>query len=168
MADVTFRMVNDRTGEEVRASMSDEADYRAQGYRVVDTGLYQSAVGAIEDARRVQVPPTAEQEAAARQTYEDAVRVASGGGTEGDANFQRVGAEGGPMSTAPVGSEQYARDTYEGATVDKLKQYAKSEGIDLQGATLKADIVDALIAADKEAGRIQDPSTQDEGATTEE
>lgn len=149
---IQFRMINDRTGEVQTATMANEADLRSQGFRVLDAGMYQAAEGAIRDAARVPVPMSAEQQRSQAQTYEDAKAIAEGGLLQTQSATPMADSSG-------RGTEEQIRATYEKATVDKLKQYAKDEGVDLQGATLKADIVDALIDADRAAGRITDDAS---------
>lgn len=158
--DTKFRMTHDQSGEIVHATMADEAEYRAKGFRILDAGLYQTAYGAVQDSRRVVVPLTPEQEAAAAQNYEDARRVANGAMDDPDANFQRQPENPEDAPRSNVGTEAYIRETYAKGTVDKLRQYAKSEGVDLTGVSRKEDILDALVAHDRAAGRILDtPAT---------
>lgn len=156
---ITFRMVNDQTGEEAQGSVDNEFALRMQGFRVVDVSAYDGAMRQYANVQR-SAEPTPEELAMAEQAKADALLV-SQGQFDGDTGAGITGAgttgqNGEGSGTQEPTAESERREAYMGYTVDQLKSYAQSEGIDLGGATKKDDIVDALIAHDREAGNLDD------------
>ena len=157
---ITFRMVNDQTGEEAQGSADNEFALRMQGFRVVDVSAYDGAMRQYANVQRT-AEPTPEELAMAEQAKADALLV-SQGQFDGDTGAGTTGAgttgqngEGSGTNTPPT-AESERREAYMSYTVDQLKSYAQTEGIDLGGATKKDDIVDALIAADKADGNLDE------------
>lgn len=162
-SEVTFRMVNDQTGEEVSATLADELDFRAQGYRVLDVSRYDSAMGAFQDSMRRPAPVNPHAEEAEKRTYEDALIVArrtfpdaEADGEEGaalddvDPGADTGSAANTAAATTPLTDEQ-RRERFNAGTISQLRNYAEQRGVDLTGATLKDQIVDRLMAADAAA-----------------
>jgi hypothetical protein len=159
---ITFRMVNDQSGEEVAATLASEQEYRDKGFRILDTGRYDAAVGAFTDALRQPARPDPRRQAIDQQTYNDALLVASntypeataqtgaeisGEDTSGITGDAAPTAPGGMTSPADLSAED-RRTRYESGTVAQLRQYAEQRGVDLDGATKKDEIIDRLMEAD--------------------
>ena len=124
---MSFRMVNDQSGEEVTADVSNEQDYRARGFRVhaADANAYltqtrmaeaRAAAGNAPAPAAVNRAPAAEDDAAA-----------------GTAD--------------PLATREAMHAALMNGTADKMREFAQRHNIDLGEATKKEDMANVIVAA---------------------